>query len=156
GLALPTATTTLPLPTTAPGPNRFVGIDFDTDAATGPVRMKELFLDGQLSAPISCGAVGPFNVALWDITDDTAPSPFRAFSFTTPTRNRRTLFTTGAVPAPRRHYRLVAAVTQYRPTTIAGPVTQGPITIQGGLNFDDADPCPGANLMGASVDPTKV
>jgi hypothetical protein len=43
-----------------------------------------------------------------------------------------------------------------RGTTIAGPISQVPITVQGGLAFDDPDPCSGINVVAAALDPTKV
>jgi VCBS repeat protein len=155
GLALPTATVAPPLPAVSPTPDRFVGLDFDTLAATAPFRVKELLIDGQLDAPVACGAES-FNVVLWDVTVPGAPFRRASASLATSTRNRRTFFPVSWVLEPLRHYRLLARVTQRRAKTIAGPVAQGPVTVLGGLDFADADPCSGVGAEGATVDATKA
>ncbi|HET6201441.1 MAG TPA: VCBS repeat-containing protein [Planctomycetota bacterium] len=155
GLVLPTALVGPPAPVAAPTADRFVGLDFDTLAATGPLRVKEVLLDGQLDAPVACGPE-PIDVVLWDVTDPGNPVRRATASFATSIRNRRSFFPVSWVLEPLRHYRLLARVTQLRGTTIAGPVAQGPVTILGGLNFADADPCTGTGGAAAAVDPTKA
>ncbi|HKB15079.1 MAG TPA: hypothetical protein VKF62_03390, partial [Planctomycetota bacterium] len=155
GLVLPAATTPPPLPVLSPTPDRFVGLDFDTLAATAPFRVKELLVDGQLDAAVACGAES-FNVVLWDVTDPVAPFRRASASFATSTRNRRTFFPVSWILEPQRHYRLLARTTQRRAKTIAAPIAQGPVTVLGGLDFADADPCTGAAAAGATVDATKA
>jgi len=152
GLALPHPTAGLPAPTTAPSAQHYVGLAFRT-APGGPVRVKELRLDGRLAEPATC-AGGLFNVLLWDVTDPAAPvlAPYGALGVPTAPRNRRTDVPVNIVLQPDHEYRLVAHVSELRGSPIAGPVVQGALTVLGGLSFDDTSPCDGAAVTAAAVD----
>ncbi len=155
GLALPDASAPLPDPTIVPFPDWYVGLAFDTLAATGNVRVEEILLDGQItSGGPSCRPVS-FNVALWDVTAPSSPFvvPGGALLEGTSSRNRRSYFPTDIVLAPGRSYRLVARVSEFRPTAFQAPMTHGPVTVQGGLFFSDTAPCTGLGVAEAALDP---
>jgi hypothetical protein len=57
---------------------------------------------------------------------------------------------------PGHSYRLVARVTEDRPTAIAAPITADGITVQGGLEFRDQTGCNGLRAANASADPTET
>jgi len=156
GLARPTPTTPLPAPV-ASLPDFWYGIDFHTDAATEPLLVKEIRIDGQLGAVVDCGGE-PIDVALWDVT--TSGSPVRvenaSFDATTSPRNRRTSIRAFAVLQPDRRYRLVARLDEFRATPISAPVVNGPVTVLGGLAFVDASPCDGTAVDGATRNRNQV
>ncbi len=158
GLALPTDTTPLSEPGSAPAPDWYVGMDFETDAASGPQLIKEVIVDGVLTASSAqCGS-DLFKVALWDVTDSGQPfivEESRLRAQRRP-RNRRVYLPGEIRVEPGRHYRLVARVEMFRETLISAPVVNGPLTIHGGLSFQDLDPCGGTAVVGAPVDPSKV
>lgn len=157
GLRLPTATVPVPAPSISTGSSRFVGLDFDTLPAMAVVRIAEIVLDGQLDVAVA-GPAGPFNVALWDVTNPTQPALVDrgTLALATSPRNRRSFFHVNWLLPPGRHYRLVARVQQLRATTIAGPLTEGPITTRGGLDFQDPAPATGSIVASAAVDPTRL
>lgn len=157
GLRLPAATGVMPAPSAAPTPDRFVGLDFDTTAATGFVRVGEVIVDGVLAAAVP-GPEGPFQIALWDVTDATAPVlvPGGTASGPVAPRNRRSYVPVNWLLAPGRHWRVVARVTQLRTTAFLGPVSQGSVRSNGGLNFADAAPTSGAALAAATVDALQL
>ncbi len=158
GLVLPAVGAPLPAPTRSPGANHFVGIEFDTTRSSGPVRVVEILLDGQLDAAVSSPS-GTFNLALWDVPNPAAapvPVPNAFLAASTSPRNRRSSFTTDIVLAAGRRYRAVARVVTYRASAIVAPVLQGPVVTWGGLSFQDADPSTGSAVAAATVDPTIV
>ncbi len=157
GLRLPSATVALPAPSNAPTSDRFVGLDFDTNAASGIVRVAEIVLDGQLAAAVA-GPGGPFNLALWDVTDLTRPMLVQDGTLlrTTSPRNRRSFLPVNWLLPAHRHYRLVARVTQLRSTTIVGPLLEGSVSTRGGVNFQDTAPASGVNVALAIVDSTRL
>ncbi len=167
-LATPRLTTTagglvLPGPSAPSGPAEspqtdwFTGLAFDTRGSTQRIVVKEILLDGQLDAPAACGE-GNRNVALWDVTDASHPALVAggALQLTTSSRNRRSVFPVDIVLEPARSYRLVARVTEERPTTIAAPVASGGVTVRGGLSFKDSNPCSGKRPVGAPPEPTRT
>ena len=150
GLALPTATSSLvPLGLT-PGNGWFVGLDFDTLTAAGPVRLTEVILDGMLDSPVA-GPAGPFNLALWDVTAPAAPVLVAGTMMDLPIEphNNRHRFTTDWLLAAGRRYRVVARVTMVRGSPFQGPSVDGAMNTGGGLSFRDRNPttgvrrCPG-------------
>ncbi|HEX5051324.1 MAG TPA: VCBS repeat-containing protein [Planctomycetota bacterium] len=157
GLRLPSTTVVLPAPTAAPGGDHFVGLDFDTIAATGFVRVAEIVLDGQLGAAVA-GPEGPFNLALWDVTDPIRPqlAPGRTLQRSTSPRNRRSFLPVDWLLPAGHRFRLVAHVAQLRATSFAGPLLEGSLHTNGGLAFADTTPANGANVAAATVDPTKL
>ncbi|MFO0982031.1 MAG: VCBS repeat-containing protein, partial [Planctomycetota bacterium] len=156
GLALPTPTVALPAPVPAPGPDHFVGLDFDTLPATEPMRLCEILLDGQLDAAVACTGGAGFNVALWDVTNAAAPVRIDASARATSTRNRRSFFRADVVLEPRRHYRLVARVTQLRGSPASERFDHDDLNVLGGLSYPDTDPCSGLAVVQAVADPTQV
>ncbi len=152
GLAAPTTTQPLPVPTIAVGPDAYVGLSFNTLQATGNLRLREIILDGTLAdATPGCPSDG-HNLALWDVTDPQAPTIVvgSTLNRTTSSRNRRNSFRTEVVLEPGRLYRLVAHVAAYRATTIAAPVDHGPVEVTGGLLYEDLSACDGQAVVGAT------
>jgi hypothetical protein len=157
GLALPAPGTVLADPTPAPHPDWYSGLAFDTLSATQQILVKEILLDGQLDAPVSCGAEDR-NITLWDVTDASRPVSVAGgiLAQTTSSRNRRSAFPVDIILEPGHSYRLVARVTEDRPSTIAAPITADGITVQGGLEFRDQTGCNGLRAANASADPTET
>ena len=156
GLVLP-GPSAPPEPLASPQPDWFTGLAFDTLGSAQRIVVKEILLDGQLDAPSTCAA-GNRNVALWDVTDAAHPALVAggALLRTTSSRNRRSVFPVDIVLEPARSYRLVARVTEERPTTIAAPVGSGGVTVRGGLSFKDSGPCNGKKAATASLEPAKT
>jgi hypothetical protein len=157
GLQLVTPSTPLLDPVPAPGADWYVGLALDTFLATKPLRLKEVLLDGVLASPASCGGKD-VALNLWDTTDPANPFtvPGGALKLASFPRNDRNAYRLQAVLLPGREYRVVARVAELRPTTIAGPLVNGTVTVQGGLSFSDAAPCTGANVVSAGVDASQV
>jgi hypothetical protein len=155
GLASPAATTPLPDPAAAPGPNWFTGLAFDTLGTSSRVRVLEIVLDGQLDAPAPCFE-NPFNVALWDVTDPSAPFIIEggALKMSTSSRNSRSHLRTDLMLEPGREYRLIARVTALRKTTIDGPVSDGLVTVLGGIDYENVAACGGSMPATMPVDAT--
>ena len=141
----------------APPPDRYVGLAFDTANTTERLAVKEILLDGQLDAAMKCTS-GDRNIALWDVTD--AEHPFAVAGgivrATTSSRNLRSAIPVDVILEPRRSYRLVARVSEYRATTIAAPYAAGAINVQGGLFFNDAAGCGGMQAAQASTNAAKA
>ena len=167
-LATPRLTTTagglvLPGPSSSPDPvaspqaDWFTGLAFDTLGSARRSVVKEILLDGQLDASTACAA-GDRNIVLWDVTDAAHPGPVAGGSLLRATfgGNRRSVFPVDIVLEPGRSYRLVARVTEERPTTIAAPVVSGDVTIRGGLSFMDPSSCGGKKLVSTRVEPSKT
>ena len=150
GLAQPGLDTPLPEPVAAPGGARWVGLAFGTRGIDGR-RLSEIVLDGQLGDPVECGADAPANVVLWDVTG-TEPSRVGSLAATTSDRNDRTSIPADLPLQGDRDYRLVARVTEQRGSPLAAPWSQAGLTVEGGLSYDDAEPCSGAAAAGASLD----
>jgi VCBS repeat protein len=139
----------------APGSNHFVGIELDTIGATEPVRIEEVILDGELGEAGWCGnRFG--NVALWDVTVSGQPELIAAMNLTLPLNNRRGHYPADMVLPAGRMYRLVARVNSYRETPLGAPEDYGFYSLNGGLRFDDADPCSGMGVDLASLDSAVV
>jgi hypothetical protein len=157
GLRLAQQTTAMPAPIAAPTSDRFVGLDFDTIDAANRVRITEIILDGQLDDAAPCPG-GPFNMLIWDVTNPGSPTivPGTIMFEETSDRNRRSYYTTDILLETDRNYRLVAGVTQLRATTIAGPIDHGSLSVNGGLNYQDTDPCSGTAAEAASVSSTNI
>ena len=153
GLIRAQPTTTI-LGMTTSAPDRYVGIEFDTLGASGPIRITELLVDGQLDAAVACAE--PTNIALWDVTNVLSPVLVGSLDASTRPNNRRTYIRTNMVVEPGRIFRLVARVTEQRASPIAGPVTTGGITVTGGLSFPEAAPCLGGLIGFISVDPASA
>jgi hypothetical protein len=155
GLIRALPTTTIPAPAPA-GSNTFVGLEFHTLGAAGPLRINEILVDGQLDSPTAC--TDPTNIALWDVTSPGAPFLVSngALIETTRPNNRRSYFRTNIVVDPGRVYRMVARVTSQRSTSIVGPVATGGVTVTGGIAFVDTTPCAGGILPFVTPDPTRV
>jgi VCBS repeat protein len=139
----------------APGPDHFVGIELDTIGATVPVRLEELILDGELGAAGWCGNFFG-NVALWDVTVAGQPELVAATEAQLPANNRRGHYPVDMVLPPGRMFRLVAHVNSYRETPLGAPVDYGIYSLNGGLRFDDVDPCSGSGVELANVDSAVV
>ena len=62
-----------PLPEPAPtGTSAYVGTEIRVGGEAFRVRLREIQLDGQLGDPVECEN-GPFNIAVWDVTDQFMP-----------------------------------------------------------------------------------
>ena len=155
GLATPPVDAPLPEPQPAPGADHWVGLAFDT-RDIDERRVAEIVLDGQLGEPVECGASSPANLILWDVTDPAAPVLSGALAATTSERNARSYIAAGLPLRQDRMYRLVAHVTQERGSPIALPWGQGGVAVEGGLAFDDAEPCTGAAAAAAALDLASV
>ncbi len=150
GLAVPTPVAALPAPSALPA-DSFIGIEFDTLAA-GPVRVVEVILDAQLDASTSCSGETA-NLTLWDVTNPGSPfvvDSGRLDTLTVGTNDRSYLRTNFLLEAGRV-FRIVAAATEGRGTTVAAPVTTGAVTVTGGLNFVDATPCDATEVIAAAL-----
>ncbi len=156
GLVLP-GPSALQDPVAAPQTDWFTGLAFDTWGSPQRIVVKEILLDAQLDAPAICVA-GNRNIALWDVTDAAHPALVAggALLRKTSTRNRRSVFPVDIILEPARSYRLVARVTEERPTAIAALASSGGITVQGGLSFRDSNPCSGRKALHAQLEPTKT
>lgn len=155
GLALAAIGAPLPDPVPAPGESWFVGAQLDTALARGPLHAEELLLDGQLDLAVLCKGE-PFNAALWDASGPGSPRRVWQATFATSSRNRRSYFPVSFTLQPRRVYRVVCRVSELRGSPIAGPVFDEPVLTEGGLSFQDLDPCSGLALRRAEVDPSRV
>jgi hypothetical protein len=153
GLRLSTVTTTIPAPTAAPTANRWVGMAFDTNSAAGPVRVREIILDGELDSAVTC-ATATYNIALWDITG--SPELVDSWNVNGSSRNQRHYVTTDTLIEAGRDYRLVARVTELRATPIAGPIPHGGVTVWGGVNYQDGAPCLGGAPATADVEAGNI
>lgn len=155
GLQLPDATTAPAPLQSSPTPNRWVGAELDTTAATEPVHLRELLLDGQLDQPQACGTQS-FNVALWDVTSPQAPLPGGALLAGTSTRNRRTRVPLDFVLQPGRRYRLVAKVASFRFTAVTPAGGSAPLRVNGSLNLRNDFPCTGSDVVAAGLNAQRA
>jgi hypothetical protein len=147
------ASTPLPAPVAAPGPDHFVGLALQTGAE--PARIKELLIEGQLAGPADCGASG--NLALWDVSVPGSPVLAAEPVFAaTSERNDRTSVNVDLALQPQRRYRLVAHVSSLRESPFAGPALRGSVSVLGGLSFGDGSPCSGAAVEAAAPDATRL
>jgi hypothetical protein len=155
GLLLPGAAP-LPPPQPAPTPNRWVGLELDTSGASHPVHLRELILDGQLDAPAVCGG-NAYNVAAWDVTSVASAFivPDSLESVASSPRNDRTSVPLDLVLQPGRRYRLAAKVTSYRFSSSAPP-TDGPLVVNGALNFRNDFACNSAAAVNAPLDTSRA
>jgi hypothetical protein len=147
-----------------------VGIDFDTFDATGPVRVVELLLDGALAEPVACGA-GKANLLLLDTTpasaalatptgvqglaQATASVAWSGAERTSPSNHRSFVPVDVELPAGRA-YRWLARVESRRSTPIAGPLTEGGVTVRGGVAIEASDACAPAELAKGLADPSGI
>ena len=155
GLALPTDV--LPLQPLAPAKTAswYVGIAVNTNAAVGPVRVKEILLDAQLDDPLDCSGT-PTNLAVWDVTDGPVLVTEGAYSSTTSDRNRRSYIPVDVVLEPGRNYRVVARVTSFRHTNVSFPISTGVVEATGSLSFRDLDPCSGNSVANLPTLPIRT
>lgn len=155
GLIQATDTAALPAPI-VDIPSRNVGVAFDTFGATELVRIRELWIDGQLVPTFCVGATA--NVFLWDVTDPVAPFRIEGGVLEVPgyANNRRTIVPVDILLKRDRAYRLVAAVSTYRATPIVAPIDHGNLTVLGGLNYLDGQPCTGDEIASETVDPGNI
>jgi hypothetical protein len=135
--------------------DEYVGIELDTLGALGPQRLVEVILDGQPGAAVDCGPqLG--NLAVWDVTQPSAPQIVGALTAKLPTGNRRSVTTTELVLQPGRIFRIVARVDSYRPTLVATPWMAAQASVNGGLHFTDSQPCSGMGVATASLESGQV
>ena len=156
GLVRPAPGASVSALSNTPGPDHYVGIEFDTLAATGPVRMTEILLDGRIPQSVPSCAGEPVDLALWDVTAAGSPVAVLELDTATTPRNNRSYLRVNQLLEPGRVYRLVAYVDRLRPTPVSAPVATGSVTVRGGLSFQDLDPCSGANVEAAAVDASQV
>jgi len=156
GLALTDDAAPLADPEDAPAGDWYVGLDFDTALANGPLRLKEVVFDGRAAADVP--ACQPERLAVWDVTDPQAPFVIEkgAVDLVREGRNHRARVALDARLEPQHAYRVVARVDRLRASPIQAPVVDGPLTVHGGLSFQDLSPCDGQAVVGASADPAQV
>jgi len=137
----------------APAPASWIGLVFDTLAASGPLRIKEIILDGQLDPPVTCSE--PFNIAVWDVTNapDVTLVPGGRLTSATSARNNRSRIPADIVLAPGRRYRLVAKVSDIIVWSAESAPSEGPLTTGGHVAYDDGAPCSGTQVFLAEPDP---
>ncbi|MEZ5976269.1 MAG: hypothetical protein R3E96_15945 [Planctomycetota bacterium] len=115
-----------------------MGLEFNTLAATAPVRVKEVLLDGVLQRDPMHGTAA--NLVFWDVTDPANPEILPGGIVDAPPRDRnvRNAYPVNVVVPPGRVIRALAHVDMLALSPITGPLLQG-VAITGGLGF--ADPC---------------
>ena len=156
GLALVSDSAGLPSVVDAPMADWWVGVELETDPAAATQRVREVTIDGLLAqAAESCtGENG--RLVLWDVTDPASAELVAAVQLDRYVRNDRNAYRVDLLLEPGRTYRLLAKVDALRGTPITGPVTDGPITTQGGLSFVDATPCDDVEVLAAGIDSGQV
>jgi hypothetical protein len=125
-----------------------VGLELDTYGASGPTRLAELVLDGELddSAGARCGA----NVVLWDVTPGETPHRVHELDLATSPRNARSFLPLSPLLKPDRIYRLLCRVKSLRASPlIAGAV--GRLVNRGGISFANPNPCDGNAVRAAPL-----
>jgi hypothetical protein len=155
GLSVPDGVLPLAELEPAPFPDTFVGLALSTRGASAPVIVKELIVDGRPSTPIDCGGHG-YLISVWDVTDPAQPFLAETLITIPSSRNRR-----HAVPCrislnPGCEFRIVLPLSQLRTTPVTAPVQQGDLLVRGGLLFSDPTPCDAAEVLAATIDPTKI
>ncbi len=157
GLVLAGIDTPIQPPFPVPTGSWFLGTEFSTQGALVPLRVEELILDGATAAAFDCNGVKA-NVFVWDVTDPANPVIAQGGlrSYTTGGRNYRSYLPIDVTFQPGRIYRVVAHMRTHRETAIVGPVTDGPITTNGGLFYRDSSACDGVAVAAAIVDPTVM
>jgi len=126
-----------------------IGVDFDTDDATGPKRMTQIIIDGQLRSASDCQGE-PANVVLWDVTD--APTVTARWDLTTNPENDRHHFNVNTTLQPGRHYRLVADAASTRQSLFFDPAMVNGVTVEGGL-FAFESSCDGDAIAASNPTP---
>ena len=157
GLAQPTAAAALPDPTTAADDWWFAGVEIDTANAAGPLALRELIVDGTLGAPVATAA-GNANLLVWEVGGFLGPQlvAHGALARTTGANNRREHYPVDIPLEAGKRYRVVARLSAYRATPIAGPVAQGAFTTTGGLLYHDLSPATGAGARAPPHDPAAI
>jgi hypothetical protein len=110
----------------------------------------ELVLDGQLE-PVSAARCDA-NAVLWDVTPREVPRAVERLRLTTSPRNARSFLALDTLLKPQRVYRFLCRVQCLRASPLV-PRPGSPTTNRGGLSLQDPDPCGGAALLAAPVDP---
>jgi len=153
GLVLPELGAAPPEPEVLVEPHAFVGLECDTDASPGPLRVAELVLDGQLvpPGPARCDA----NVRLYDVTEPAAPLLVAAERYRTSPRNDRSFFAPDWKLAPGRVYRVVCRVSERRASRIV-PHTGLALENRGALAGTAAGPCDDGAAFTATLDPASA
>ena len=152
---VPAAASAVTEATVAPAQDWNAGIELDTLAASSPLVLREIVLDGHVDAPRACS--GPArNVTIWDVTDAASPAVVGALSVADSARNARTSFPTDVVLAPGRVYRLVAHVKDVRVAPLPDTLPHDGIAIRGGLSFEDRTACSASRVVSAAVDSSAV
>lgn len=159
GLQQPTGTTPVVDVVAAPGSECFVGMELSNAAGGLPIRLREVIVDGVLSAAASPdGLALPANVVAWDVSDRRKPVLLSGSTPALPSRprNRRTFVPCDWLVLPGRTVRIAARVSAYRGTPIAGPVAEGPVTIGGGIAGAMTSAWDASEIAAAPVDATQL
>jgi hypothetical protein len=135
--------------------DEYVGIELDTIGAQGPQRLVEVILDGQPGAALNCGSQHG-NLAVWDVTNPSAPQIVGALTASLPAGNRRAVTSSELILEPGKIFRIVARVQSYRPTLVATPWMGAQASVNGGLHFTDTDPCSGSAVAAAGLESGQV
>jgi hypothetical protein len=149
-LVLPVLGSALAEPVAAPGEDWVVGMEVDTVLASGPVRIAELVLDGQLVLPADLARCDA-NVVLLDVTPLEEPLRVRQEQRATSPRNDRSFLALDWVLKPRRVYRVLCRVTELRASPIVD--TAGLVLAnRGALSFASPNPCDDGPAVDALLD----
>jgi hypothetical protein len=119
-------------------PGSFVGLEFDTLAADGPVLVSELVLDGGLVSP-DVSRCNP-NLRLYDVTPGEPARLLRALRSSTSPRNHRTFFPVDWPLEPGRVYRALCRVTSL-PSSPYTPTPAAALASRGGFHGTQDAPC---------------
>ena len=154
GLIQPSQTVGLPDMQDANSQNWFVGVELSIDPSAEIQEVRELWLDG---APFQ-RQHGETNVFVWDVTPGQTPVriPGGSKEIDNLGNNDRQTIPVSWRLLPGHLYRVVARVSRWRSTPIAGPVHQGDFTLHGGLAFDNPFPRLAADTVQASVDAQNI
>jgi len=157
GLQLPGANAGVGPLQPAPTINRWIGLEANTLAASHPVHVHEILVDGQLDEAVTCAAPA-FNVAVWDVTSASQPvlMPSGTAEAASSVRNNRTFVPVDFTLEPGRRYRVVVRVTALRFTAAASSAATDALAVTGGLDFRDDSPCDGNSVVHAPVNPTRA
>lgn len=159
GLQRPSAASPVADVVASPSGDHFVGMELHNAAGGLPIRIRELIIDGVLATAASPdGVAPPANVVAWDVSDRQSPALMAGQTMALPSRprNRRTFVPCDWLVLPGRTVRIVARVTAYRGTTIAGPLSEGGVVIGGGVSGTMSAAWEAGAIAAAPVDATQL
>jgi hypothetical protein len=151
GLVLPRPSQALAEPVPVSAEHWLLGMELDTSAADGAVRVEELVLDGQL-APAGLARCDA-NVLLLDVTPGEPVRRLRQERLATSPRNDRSFLPLAWLLKPQRVYRVLCRVTELRASPLAPLAPGTALANLGALSFASPAPCDDALATSAALDP---